>query len=400
MKARAFASMIAALGAAGLTTLLWPVHAASSLAVSDGEITVVVPLEVEGASDELTGAWMEAIDAAWNKGNKGGAFHYCGRPVRFVPVFKQIAPSGTMDPGYHGLFVMPVRPGQYFVSKVLHQAGSSPTQANRNGFIADTASAATVAHEFGHYLGLDDEYLVIDRNGNGQRDEGDTTRPNTAAHADAASSLMGTLDGAVFQRHIDEALEEHGIADALQCPTEILVRGVYTTQPVGGCNGDRATIEARVTADGRNDSYAGQGPVAITWRALNRCPNTLFGGYRVAPGTTSTLEISARYDLRSGHAVTISTSGHHQSLFLSGEPIASGNFIQQWPEIVKGTNVRGTLASFTVPHGEWITGAVFRFENREGVLGPGGDMRLFGSGTVEICPTSSAGPFEGCTTSR
>jgi len=400
MRARAVHPLAAALTLGSLFALLSPLDAASSLEVGDREITIIVPLEVEGANDDLTGAWMDAIDAAWNKGNKGRAFEYCGRAVRFVPIFKQIAASGTGDPGYHGLFVVPVRPGQYFVSKVFHQAGSSPTSTNRNGFIADTASAATVAHEFGHYLGLDDEYVVIDQNGNGVRDEGDTTRPNTAAHADAAGSLMGTLDGAVLQRHIDAALEEHGIGDALQCPTEILVRGIYTTQPVGGCNGERATIQATVTAEERNDSYSGKGPIDISWRAVNRCPNTLFGGYRVAPGSTSTVQISAQYDLRVGHIVVVSTSGLHQSLFVSGEQIGSGNFLQQWPDVVKGTNVRGTLASFTVPHGEWVTGAVFRFENREGVLGPGGDMRLFGSASVEICPTSSAGPFQGCATKK
>jgi hypothetical protein len=318
--------------------------------------------------------------------------------VRFVPVFKQVSTSGNVDPQYHLLIVQDVRPGQYFVSTVFHQSGSAPTETNRNGFIADDASASTVAHEFGHYLGLDDEYVVMDRNGNGLRDQGDTTQPNTAAHADAADSLMATLEGTVRQRHVDEALEEHGIADALQCPTEILVRGIYTTQPVGGCNGDRATIQARVTAASQNDSHSGQGAVDISWRALNRCPYTLFGGYRTAPGTSSTMRLAASYDLRAGHVVTISTSGHHQSLFLSGEEIGSGNFIQQWPGIVNGTNVKGTLASFTVPHGEWVTGAVFRFENREGVIGPGGDMRLSGSATVEICPTSSAGPFEGCAT--
>lgn len=401
MKTHAVHAFPAAVTLAALVALLHPaLHAASSLEVGDHEITVIVPLEVEGASDELTGAWMDAIDAAWNKGNHGGAFYYCGRPVRFVPVFKQIVPSGIGDPGYHGLFVIPVRPGQYFVSSVFHQAGSSPTTTTRNGFIADTAGAATVAHEFGHYLGLDDEYVLVDRNGNGVRDESDTTSPNTAVHADANSSLMGTLEGAVLQRHIDEALDEHGIGDALQCATEILVRGVYTTQPVAGCNGDRATIQAAVTAEGRNDSYSGIGPIELSWRAVNRCPNTLFGGYRVAPGTTSMLELSAQWDLRSGHIVTISTSGEHQSLFLSGDLIGSGNFIKQWPDVVKGTNVRGTLASFTVPHDEWVTGAVFRFENREGVLGPRGDMRLFGSATVEICPTSSSGPFQGCATKK
>lgn len=373
-------------------------HAASSLEVSSSDITVVVPIEVDGGSDALHGTWMDAIDSAWNQGHGGQAFQYCGRPVRFVPVFKQMSADGNADAGYHLLVVQPVRPGQYFVSTVFHQPGSSPTSVNRNGFIASSASESTVAHEFGHYLGLDDEYVMNDVNGNGVRDPGDTSMPNTAMHADAGTSLMATLDGAVLQRHIDDALTRHGIAEKLTCPTEVLVRGIYTTQPVGGCNGDRATIRAGITATGTNDSYRGSGPIDLSWRALNRCSNTLFGGYRVAPGTASTMTLVADYDLRSGHRVTISTSGQHQSLFVSGETIGTGNFIRLWPELVKGTNVAGTLATFVVPHGEWVTGNVFRFENRDGTLGPGGDMRLAGSATLEICATSSAGPFKGCTT--
>lgn len=391
------AALCALLVAVSLSGLL---EAASSLEVTNTDITVVVPIEIDGGSDVLMSSWMDAIEAAWNRGNGGKPFQYCGRTVRFVPVFKQIADTGNADPGYHLLIVQAVRPGQYFVSTVFHEAGSTPTDKNRNGFIADTASADVVAHEFGHYLGLGDEYVVVDVNRNGVRDEGDSSRPNTAVHSDAGGSLMGTLDGDVLHRHIDEALREHGIAGELRCPTEILVRGVYTTQPVSGCNGDRATIEAKVLATGANDSVSGQGPVDISWRAVNRCANTLFGGYRVAPGTTSTLKLDASYDLRRGHIVTVGTSGQHQSLFLSGEPIGSGNFILQWPGLVKGVNVSGTLASFTVPHGEWVTGAIFRFENREGVLGPGGDMRLSGSGTVEVCATSSDGPFARCATRR
>jgi len=376
------------------------VRAASSLTVTDTEIRVLVPLEVDGGTDRLTGAWMDAIDAAWNRGNGGGAFNYCGRAVHFVPVFKQAPKDSNADPGYHLLIVQPVQPGQSFVSTVLHDRGTLPTTTNRNGFVAENASAAEVAHEFGHYLGLADEYVLNDLNGNGVRDQGDTTRPNTAVHADAGDSLMGTLDGRVLSRLVDEALAAHGIDEELICPTEILVRGIYTTQPVTGCNGDRATIQAKVTAPKANDSFAGDGRIEISWRALNRCEHTLFGGYQEAPRSTSTLTLKADYDLRTGHIVTITTSGQHQSLFTSGKLIGSGNFIKQWPDIVQGTNVRGTLASFTVPYGEWVTGAVFRFENRSGLLGPGGSMRLSGSGTVEICPTSSAGPFAGCSTGR
>jgi hypothetical protein len=93
----------------------------------------------------------------------------------------------------------------------------------------------------------------------------------------------------------------------------------------------------------------------------------------------------------------VTTGGNYESYFTeNGGRIGTGNFLLQWPAIVRGTNVTGTLASFRVMNGEWKPGAVFRFENREGTLGPGGDMRLFGSATLEVCRSSTRGTFAGC----
>lgn len=378
------------------TAVTRPLLAASSLAVADDEIRIIVPIEIEGGSDALVAKWSDAVDAAWNRGNAGEPFAYCGRPVRFVPVFKVLAADGIGDPGYHSLGVLEVRPGQYFVSNVLHTRGTSPTEVNRNGFIASNASDATVAHEFGHYLGLPDEYVENDANGNGVRDPGEVTTPNTAVYPDAADSLMATTTGHVFSRQIEAALKEHGIDEQLQCPLEIRVKGIYTTAPVGGCNTDRATIKADIAAEQRGLDAHGTGVIQVSWRPVNRCPATLFGGYRVLPGSPPELTINASFALETGHTVTVTTSGNYESFFIQGGQIGTGNFLLQWPAIVKGTNAAGTLASFRVPYGEWTPGAVFRFENREGTLGPGGDMRLFGSATFEICRSSTKGAFAGC----
>jgi hypothetical protein len=398
------ASHLVAVAAATVLSLLAgaahlaPLLAASSLVVEPDAIRVIVPIEVDGGSDALLSRWSDAIDRAWNQGNDGGRFEYCGRPVTFVPMFKVMAADGNADAGYHLLVVQEVRPGQYFVSNVSHTRGTNPTESNRNGFIASNASDAVVAHEFGHYLGLDDEYVERDANGNGVRDAGETTSPNTALYADAATSLMATVQGEVLERQVDAALDEHDISKQLQCPLEIRVTGVYTAAPVGGCNSERAVIRSDVTAatTGNGMDASGEGAIDVTWRPVNRCSATLFGGYRVLPDGDPRLSLRAVYSLQTGHTVTVSTSGMYESYFITGGRIGTGNFLLQWPSIVKGTNVTGSMATFTVMNGDWKTGAIFRFENREGVLGPGGDMRLFGSATMELCRPSSEGPFKGC----
>jgi hypothetical protein len=384
--------------AAALSAFQAAVSAGSSLSVNDREVRVIVPLEVHDGDDGLVSRWSDAIDREWNHGNGGEPFEYCGRTVTFVPVFQE-PPSGDRgdDANAHLLQVMEPRPGQYFVSHVSFPTGTSPVDTSRWGFITWSASDETVAHEFGHYLGLPDEYIEHDANGNGIRDPGEATTPNSALYPDAESSLMGARGGHVLARHVDAALEAHGIADQLQCSLEVRVKGVYSAMPeIAQCNGDRATIQADVALTVQNMDADGDGPMTVAWRPINRCPNTLFGGYRPAPDSHPSLHLETRWRIDTGYTVTVRTTAIFESHLIDGRVVATGDFLRQWPALINGVDVAGTLASFQVPTNDWKVGKIFRFENREGTLTPGADMRLFGSATLELCRTSSDGPFAGC----
>jgi hypothetical protein len=95
--------------------------------------------------------------------------------------------------------------------------GTAPTYASRTGFWGSNTDAATAAHEFGHLLGLFDEYVENDANRNGLREPGETPVPDENRYRDAWLSLMAHERGSVLQRHVREILRMHGAEAALSC---------------------------------------------------------------------------------------------------------------------------------------------------------------------------------------
>jgi hypothetical protein len=100
---------------------------------------------------------------------------------------------------------------------VWHALGSSPAYSSRTGFWGSNTDVATAAHEFGHLLGLFDEYEERDTNANGLREPGETPVPNERRYPDAWLSLMAHEAGSVLQRHVREAVRMHDTSNALAC---------------------------------------------------------------------------------------------------------------------------------------------------------------------------------------
>ena len=181
-----------------------------SVVERDGQRVVIsVPVDVVGADAALLMRWQRDIDRAWNRGNDGRPFTTCGVEVVIKPrltVTAEPTPSKTS----HLVVVRNVRPGEPYVSSVWHALGTSPSYSPRTGYWGSNMNADTVAHEFGHLLGLLDEYVEGDLNANGLREPGERPVPDTRRHPDAWVSLMANEHGAVLNRHIREILRMHG----------------------------------------------------------------------------------------------------------------------------------------------------------------------------------------------
>ena len=188
----------------------------SSLALEGDVIVITVPATIVGADTELVNRWLSAIERAWNFGNDGDPFVVCGRQVRFAPVFsrREAAPDARDS---HLVVVEAVRDGESYVSRVSYAIGTSPSYSPRIGSWGSNMDAGSVAHEFGHLLGLLDEYVENDLNRSGHREPGEDPHPDLTRYPDAWLSLMAVERGAVLPRHVREVVRMHGGEHLLAC---------------------------------------------------------------------------------------------------------------------------------------------------------------------------------------
>ncbi len=190
------------------------VNVFSTVAVNDDVIVITVPVEVLGGSESLVDRWRQGIHQSWNRGNNGAPFKVCGRDVVFNPDFTLRQAPNILTRAAHVIVVETVRPGQAYISRVWHALGSSPVSSARTGFWGSNMDGATAAHEFGHLLGLLDEYIESEK---GMRAPGERPVPDEARFPDAWLSLMAQENGSVLERHVREILRVHHAQDTLSC---------------------------------------------------------------------------------------------------------------------------------------------------------------------------------------
>jgi hypothetical protein len=194
-----------------------PTGAVSTMHVGPSNITITVPIEVVGGSEDMIALWKRAIDDVWNRGNDGTPFEVCGRQVTFNAQFVRRPLDGQVPRNVHVVVVEDVVPGQRYVSRVWHALGTSPAYSSRTGFWGSNSDSGTAAHEFGHLLGLLDEYEENDTNANGLREPGETPLPDEKRFSDAWLSLMAHERGSVLHRHVREVVRMHSL-DGPVCP--------------------------------------------------------------------------------------------------------------------------------------------------------------------------------------
>lgn len=207
-------AMVLLLGSAPATAAVAGPNAVSRVVVTDEAIIIIVPIEVVGGSDAIVASWRRAIDEVWNKANDGRGFNACGRRIVFDAQFTLNPSPEPFTRPSHVVVIETVAPGQSYVSRVWHALGTSPAYSARTGFWGSNIDGATAAHEFGHLLGLLDEYV---ENENGLRDPGERPVPDTTRYSDAPMSLMAHEQGSVLQRHVREVLHVHGVELAPGC---------------------------------------------------------------------------------------------------------------------------------------------------------------------------------------
>jgi hypothetical protein len=209
VRGKASRSLLVALLCAGASSSLWArANPVSTITIDDDRIVITVPIAV------LVARWAEGIDRTWNRGNDGGAFSVCGRAVVFNAQFTLRRSPDALNPDAHVVVVEEVKPGHTHISRVWHALGTSPTYSVRTGFWGSNADAATAAHEFGHLLGLLDEYVEGE---GGMRAPGERPVPNESRYPDAWLSLMAQEHGSVLERHVREVVRIHGAERALPC---------------------------------------------------------------------------------------------------------------------------------------------------------------------------------------
>ena len=89
-----------------MTTLLAALAVSISWMVVDSStITINVPIEVVGGTDDMLAIWARGIDDTWNRGNDGRPFEVCGRKVIFNATFHRRPKDAQVPRNVHVVVV-------------------------------------------------------------------------------------------------------------------------------------------------------------------------------------------------------------------------------------------------------------------------------------------------------
>ncbi len=334
----------------------------------NGEIVISADIAMygPGASEALAKQWETWINEAWNSAAEefGSASCY---PVRFdvnmeyldeeqrERALKVSVPdaltSGAIPTGTNAWYIVGRIPGRFHRALVSYFL-DGVYNIDSWGVMAPHESQSTVVHEAGHVFGHDDRYT--DRHGADEGWEGN-----------AMASSDGVLEAKNFEEVIDAALDQLESDDLPACFDAQITIDMNALEP-RMCNLDAISAELRF--DVRTFQYfddlrlTGQGAGlhdegTLHWTGTSRCDRTDYGGHR----TPDPYPVIISGELtEAGYAVELLAEDLTQAYFTDGTVYSEGSVLGYIFEHAAGTDIAGTLESFTVPP-DVKTGDTFSF---------------------------------------